>query len=364
MSGSVGLASGANGSKDTPDKGETRPTSTGSPETAQETHDQGLQRPSRRLRAKRKAVSQTRPGETETGSRKKRASGASTTSKSAMNSCAGKNEQSAGTTEPLSSAARKAEDRSSPDGPRRPRNRAAKKRFRKRQRPFSSKIKFSPEEDALLQSLLETDKTWTDIATCVNNKLGGHRNWKAVRDRASRLDPSKPKVPLTKHFSYSDEQDDFLRAQLKQAKSLKEIATGMNDKFGTNRTAGALDGRRRVLGIPFERRCKDKYKRWTKEEEDLLIEVWQQYQTTNERISNFERLSGTSRTLVGVRQRASDLGLTPARAARWTREESAFLMKMKSDGHSWDRIVAKFHRRFGTDRSEAALRSRYDKSGQ
>jgi hypothetical protein len=172
----------------------------------------------------------------------------------------------------------------------------------------------------------------------------------------------KPKGPLSKKFAYTDEQDEFLRDQLKQAKSLAEVAISMDDKFGTNRTVGALDMRRRALGIDFVRPFGDKYKRWTEEEDAILIEACQQYPKWRDRLSHFETLSGTSRSLVSVVSRAGGLGLTFEKASVWSKEETDFLVELKSNCDNWDEILSRFHRRFGTSRSLNALQSRVRKS--
>lgn len=179
----------------------------------------------------------------------------------------GENKPSPGTVEPCGSEAVEMENKAATNKSSRSSEEATGPSSPKPRTLTTEKIRSSKEEDAVLQSLLEMDKTWTDIAAYMNNELGTTHNYKTVRDRASRLDLSKSIGPYT-----------------------------------------------------------DKYKRWTKEEDSMLTEVCQQYPNWRERISNFGKLSGTSRPRSALTSRAASLGLNREKGDLWTKEETDFLM--------------------------------------
>ncbi|KAH7176306.1 hypothetical protein EDB81DRAFT_751681 [Dactylonectria macrodidyma] len=142
----------------------------------QTTNDAQPQPTPRRPKAKRKTAPQATPEEASKALKRRSAAGASISSKRPPMSSNGEDKPSPGTVEPCGSEALEMENKAATNKSSRSSEEAAGPSSPKPKTPTTSKIRFTKEEDALLQSLLETDQTWTAIATCMNNELSTKRN--------------------------------------------------------------------------------------------------------------------------------------------------------------------------------------------
>ncbi|KAF4472985.1 Aminodeoxychorismate synthase [Fusarium albosuccineum] len=261
-------------------------------------------------------------------------------------------------------------------------------------------IRYSAEEDAFLISLLESEKSWTEIANDASSKFGRDRSGQSVKNRAKKLNPLAPRflalrkcprfdeeenaylenlletdlswveigADMTDKFGvyrnyksdkYTDEQDALLKHLLEIDKPWDEIIAELKDKFGVNRTHGALELRRKQLGFTINGPRETRNKRWTKEEDELLTMVCEEHATWAERFAAFQRLSKVSRPDSALRTRAGTMGLTTPKPHPWTEDEITFLKELKSKENSWEDILFQFHRRYGSIRTKASLSTRW-----
>ena len=176
-------------------------------------------------------------------------------------------------------------------------------------------------EEQLLIKLRQQKKSWEEIS-----EYFPERTWQAIAGRYYTLtkDPSSPK---RRGKSWSREEDKLLFDLAEAEMTWAERAESFPD-----RTSGAVQARYRYLlkdDIPAPSKV---LKKFTKEEDKLLLELGKKDMTWKERAKFFKGRSGDT-----LKFRFGQLSEDPSRY-NWTAEEEEELIEALEEGLGWEEI--------------------------
>ncbi len=150
----------------------------------------------------------------------------------------------------------------------------------------------------------------------------------------------------------------------------------MNERFGTSRTQESIEAKARRMDLtrPNARR------EWTKEEDKLLTDAYQQHQTRSIRMAALQNMSALDRTESSIEKRAYILGLgrngnkkqfapvlgSKAQATNlgkteqqpWTEEEDSLLTNVHRQYEDWADRVSEFNKQSVRSRTQRAIGKR------
>lgn len=158
--------------------------------------------------------------------------------------------------------------------------------------------------------------------------------------------------------------------------SWASIQKHMNERFGTSRTQESIEAKARRMDLtrPNARR------EWTKEEDKLLTDAYQQHQTRSIRMAALQNMSALDRTESSIEKRAYILGLgrngnkkqfapvlgSKAQATNlgkteqqpWTEEEDSLLTNVHRQYEDWADRVSEFNKQSVRSRTQRAIGKR------
>ncbi|KAH7176722.1 hypothetical protein EDB81DRAFT_49386 [Dactylonectria macrodidyma] len=162
---------------------------------------------------------------------------------------------------------------------------------------------------------------------------------------------SKAVAERKKSLAFSRKEVDFLRSLVSKGSSWASIRTDMNERFGKSRTLQSIQSkvRRMDLTRPNARL------NWTKEEDKLLTDAYQQHQNRSSRLATLRNASALDRTETAIEGRAYILGLdrngnkkqsAPVQGSRpWTEEEDSLLTNVHRQYEGWADRMSEFNKK-------------------
>ena len=138
------------------------------------------------------------------------------------------------------------------------------------------------------------------------------------------------------YYSWDDEQEQILKEMFVDGYTDQEIADYLNEKYGYNRKAKAIESKRRILGLLNYRQQK-----WTEEEDDFLRYAEEKGLSIEEMQ---EKLNNRTKKAISVRRR--NLGLADKIPQRkWSESEEKKLKELVENGVGINVICEKLDRK-------------------
>ncbi|KAF9772977.1 hypothetical protein IL306_009271 [Fusarium sp. DS 682] len=105
---------------------------------------------------------------------------------------------------------------------------------------------WTSDEIQCLRSLLETERSWDDVATKLEDKFNNGRTMGAMKLKAQirKMDTSR-----FNNEPWTAEQEDYLKVLKSQGIPYKEWTESFRGRFGFQRTEAALRARHIALGV-------------------------------------------------------------------------------------------------------------------
>ncbi|KAI9147671.1 Aminodeoxychorismate synthase [Paramyrothecium foliicola] len=177
-----------------------------------------------------------------------------------------------------------------------------------------------------------------------------------------------------KSLAWNQEEVDFLKTLLSNGTSWASASTQLNERFGTNRNQESIMAKARRIDIVGPNR-----RLWTKEQDKLITDVYQEYRTRSSRMTALRETYGLDRTESSIDARARFLELshgnkkrpapvqsssnqalkrTKTEAQPWTQEEDSLLQDIHQQYLDWPTRASEFNKRSKRSRTSKGLQKR------
>ena len=190
--------------------------------------------------------------------------------------------------------------------------------------------RWTAEEDRRLLELREQGKSWEEV-----HKIFPERSWIAVIARYHRLKPDAPGPTKEVNF-WTEEEEKLLLELVKADISWEEMAKQL-----PGRTAKALRAKYRNLSGDYRVIPKNVSRRWTAEEDELVLELTRAHIPRAEQVAFFN-----DRTAQALRARYVILksGGPPQgqKNQPYTVAEFELMHELRENGTSWNDIAAEY----------------------
>ena len=128
-----------------------------------------------------------------------------------------------------------------------------------------SNTSWSNEEIAYAIIAKAEGKTYKEISKLINQKFGNDRSWMSIE---GRLRKHRNETSRRVYHKWTTEQEDFIRKCRERKMSWKNVARKMQEQFGINRNANAIQSRMRQLD--YEKMGRKGQIRWTQDKVDFI----------------------------------------------------------------------------------------------
>lgn len=155
-------------------------------------------------------------------------------------------------------------------------------------------------------------------------------------------------------MKYTAEMIDFLREKVRETSDRAEITRLFNERFGTDKTEGAI-----TQAMFYRNLCEKRDDKYTPKMMDYLCRNANSFETRAELVRHFNERFGTNKTLSGIQQALCRRGISAD--VFFTKEMDKFIIDNRELTYS--ELSQAFNRRFGTQKTKEHIGGRYRKLG-